>query len=204
VSRSLYISILLPINGYRDSGIYDESDVAPLRNWSYNTNLDDKYFRKIRVRYRYSSFDDIKNFVVEKYNLGNINNCSLRSYYDGSRTFVTEEGDSYDISAEEVKALERGYIHEGVFCKEYKSFSVDVCLYNIISRLIPDEPRVITPQLINEAEELVGESFGGDETETLEDFFDYYGGHEGRLIASMFIAQEIAKRKGGIAVMEFD
>ena len=87
MGRRLSLHILLPIEGYEEDNVY---------------------YRKLKEKSVYASFDDIGRFACEKYSLGEIHNFSMYTDHWGNSVIQYEEN-KYVVKEAEIKQLERAY-----------------------------------------------------------------------------------------------
>lgn len=214
MSRSLSVNILLPMNEYSSSIIYNKDD--NLRQ-IYGGNPDmEVYFKRLKIRSVYSSSSDIENFFKEKHGLGEGKFKSYSVGYNG-KDFIYRfaDGTSLTFTEEDDESIKREHIDEGIYCLPYKSFSVDV-YGSVMNVLFEDEFTIIDDELINKTIELIGSQYGSDllseesvlsndstEDNAIEQMIDYEGSMDGKLLVSLIIGQYIAKRVSGIAVAEY-
>lgn len=64
MSRRLSIQMLFPIEGYDEDKIYENKDIS-LSTANLSQKPDDVYYRCLKVKSVYASFDDIKNMLVK-------------------------------------------------------------------------------------------------------------------------------------------
>lgn len=82
MSRRFSLHILLPIEGYEEDKIYESEDIS-LKMMNPNKKPDDVYYRRLKEKSVYASFDDIVKFACQKYSLGEIHNFSMHTDYFG-------------------------------------------------------------------------------------------------------------------------
>lgn len=204
MSRSLYIKILQPVVGFRKNKIYTDQDIADAGLDTYYMDVPEgKYFKKLKVRSNYASMADIVAFTEQKYGLAKLENYSMSHSYRND-VAIFKDDKKYVVTCAEVDALKKDHVDEYLYCKTYRDFSVDVYLYDVLTKLVDDAYVQINDKLIQKALKLAAENLEEGELESLENFFEYNQGSEGKLIASMLIAQKIAEKVGGIAVMEYE
>lgn len=118
MSRRFSLQILLPIEGYEEDKIYTCEDID-LKVVNSNLKPDNIYYRRLKEKSVYASFDDIVAFACQKYSLGEIHNFSMHTDYFGARE-IEYAGNRYIVTEDEVKQLEREHITESVYCNEFK------------------------------------------------------------------------------------
>lgn len=69
ISRRFTLQILLPVEGYEEDKIYESEDIT-LRVTNLKQKLDDVYYRRLKEKSVYASYDDVVKFACEKYSLG--------------------------------------------------------------------------------------------------------------------------------------
>ena len=214
MSRSLSVNILLPMDKYSSSNIYDKDD--NLRQ-IYSGNPDmEIYFKRLKIRSVYSSSSDIEKYFQEKHGLGEgkFKNHSV-SYNGKDFIYRFADGTSLNFTEEDDERIKREHIDEGIYCLPYKSYSVDV-YGSVMNDLFEDEFTIIDDELINKTIELIGSQYSSDllsedsvlsndstEDNAIEQMIDYEGSMDGKLLVSLIIGQYIAKRVRGIAVAEY-
>lgn len=122
MGRRLSLHILLPIEGYEEDKVYDSEEIS-LRMAYSEQEPDNVYYRKLKEKSVYASFDDIVRFACEKYSLGEIHNFSMYTDYWGNSVIQYEEN-KYVVKEAEIKQLEREHITESVYCNEYRYCSL--------------------------------------------------------------------------------
>ena len=90
MGRRLSLHILLPIEGYEEDKVYDSEEIA-LRMAYSEQEPDNVYYRKLKEKSVYASFDDIVRFACEKYSLGEIHNFSMYTDHWGNSVIQYEE-----------------------------------------------------------------------------------------------------------------
>lgn len=65
MGRRLSLHILLPIEGYEEDKVYDSEEIS-LRMAFSEQEPDNVYYRKLKEKSVYASFDDIVRFACEK------------------------------------------------------------------------------------------------------------------------------------------
>lgn len=98
MSRRFSLHILLPIEGYEGDKIYESEDIS-LKMMNPNKKPDDVYYRRLKEKSVYASFDDIVKFACQKYLLGEIHNFSMHTDYFGDCE-IEYEGNKYIIGDE--------------------------------------------------------------------------------------------------------
>ena len=202
MSRRFSLHILLPIEGYEEDKIYESEDIS-LKMMNPNTKPDDVYYRRLKEKSVYASFDDIVRFACQKYSLGEIHNFSMHTDYFGDRE-IEYEGNKYIVTEEEVKQLEREHITEFVYCNEFKYCSLSWFYTGIGDELVPDDFAIVDDELIQKASALVGYESEKDFANGLAAVIENSSDGEDKFIASLILAKEIASRMNGRAVLMYD
>ena len=202
MSRRFSLHILLPIEGYEEDKIYESEDIS-LKMMNPNTKPDDVYYRRLKEKSVYASFDDIVRFACQKYSLGEIHNFSMHTDYFGDCE-IEYEGNKYIITEEEVKQLEREHITEAVYCNEFKYCSLSWFYTGIGDELVPDDFAIVDDELIQKASALVGYESEKDFANGLADVIENSSDGDDKFIASLILAKEIANRMNGRAVLMYD
>ena len=202
MSRRFSLHILLPIEGYEEDKIYESEDIS-LKMMNPNTKPDDVYYRRLKEKSVYASFDDIVRFACQKYSLGEIHNFSMHTDYFGDCE-IEYEGNKYIITEEEVKQLEREHITEAVYCNEFKYCSLSWFYTGIGDELVPDDFAIVDDELIQKASALVGYESEKDFANGLAAVIENSSDGEDKFIASLILAKEIARRMNGRAVLMYD
>lgn len=202
MSRRFSLHILLPIEGYEEDKIYESEDIS-LKMMNPNKKPDDVYYRRLKEKSVYASFDDIVKFACQKYSLGEIHNFSMYTDYFGDCE-IEYEGNKYIVTEEEVKQLEREHITEAVYCNEFKYCSLSWFYTSIGDELVPDDFAIVDDELIQKASALVGYESENDFVNGLADVLENSSDGEDKFIASLILAKEIASRMNGRAVLMYD
>lgn len=202
MSRRFSLHILLPIEGYEEDKIYESEDIS-LKMMNPNKKPDDVYYRRLKEKSVYASFDDIVKFACQKYSLGEIHNFSMHTDYFGDCE-IEYEGNKYIVTEEEVKQLEREHITESVYCNEFKYCSLSWFYTSIGDELIPEDMAIVDDELIQKASALVGYESEKDFANGLADVIENSSDGEDKFIASLILAKEIASRMNGRAVLMYD
>lgn len=202
MSRRFSLHILLPIEGYEEDKIYESEDIS-LKMMNPNKKPDDVYYRRLKEKSVYASFDDIVKFACQKYSLGEIHNFSMHTDYFGDCE-IEYEGNKYIVTEEEVKQLEREHITEAVYCNEFKYCSLSWFYTSIGDELVPDDFAIVDDELIQKASALVGYESENDFVNGLADVLENSSDGEDKFIASLILAKEIASRMNGRAVLMYD
>ena len=202
MSRRFSLHILLPIEGYEEDKIYESEDIS-LKMMNPNKKPDDVYYRRLKEKSVYASFDDIVKFACQKYSLGEIHNFSMHTDYFGDCE-IEYEGNKYIVTEEEVKQLEREHITEAVYCNEFKYCSLSWFYTGIGDELVPDDFAIVDDELIQKASALVGYESEKDFANGLADVIENSSDGEDKFIASLILAKEIASRMNGRAVLMYD
>ena len=202
MSRRFSLHILLPIEGYEEDKIYESEDIS-LKMMNPNTKPDDVYYRRLKEKSVYASFDDIVRFACQKYSLGEIHNFSMHTEYFGDCE-IEYEGNKYIITEEEVKQLEREHITAAVYCNEFKYCSLSWFYTGIGDELVPDDFAIVDDELIQKASALVGYESEKDFANGLAAVIENSSDGEDKFIASLILAKEIARRMNGRVVLMYD
>ena len=202
MSRRFSLHILLPIEGYEEDKIYESEDIS-LKMMNPNKKPDDVYYRRLKEKSVYASFDDIVKFACQKYSLGEIHNFSMHTDYFGDCE-IEYEGNKYIVTEEEVKQLEREHITESVYCNEFKYCSLSWFYTSIGDELVPEDMAIVDDELIQKASTLVGYESEQDFANGLVDVIENSSDGEDKFIASLILAKEIASRMNGRAVLMYD
>lgn len=202
MSRRFSLHILLPIEGYEEDKIYESEDIS-LKMMNPNKKPDDVYYRRLKEKSVYASFDDIVKFACQKYSLGEIHNFSMHTDYFGDCE-IEYEGNKYIVTEEEVKQLEREHITESVYCNEFKYCSLSWFYTSIGDELVPEDMAIVDDELIQKASALVGYESEKDFANGLAGVIENSSDGEDKFIASLILAKEIASRMNGRAVLMYD
>ena len=202
MSRRFSLHILLPIEGYEEDKIYESEDIS-LKMMNPNKKPDDVYYRRLKEKSVYASFDDIVKFACQKYSLGEIHNFSMHTDYFGDCE-IEYEGNKYIVTEEEVKQLEREHITEAIYCNEFKYCSLSWFYTGIGDELVPDDFAIVDDELIQKASALVGYESEKDFANGLAAVIENSSDGEDKFIASLILAKEIASRMNGRAVLMYD
>lgn len=202
MSRRFSLHILLPIEGYEEDKIYESEDIS-LKMMNPNKKPDDVYYRRLKEKSVYASFDDIVKFACQKYSLGEIHNFSMHTDYFGDCE-IEYEGNKYIVTEEEVKQLEREHITEAVYCNKFKYCSLSWFYTGIGDELVPDDFAIVDDELIQKASALVGYESEKDFANGLAAVIENSSDGEDKFIASLILAKEIASRMNGRAVLMYD
>jgi hypothetical protein len=202
MSRRFSLHILLPIEGYEEDKIYESEDIS-LKMMNPNKKPDDVYYRRLKEKSVYASFDDIVKFACQKYSLGEIHNFSMHTDYFGDCE-IEYEGNKYIVTEEEVKQLEREHITEAIYCNEFKYCSLSWFYTGIGDELVPDDFAIVDDELIQKASALVGYESEKDFANGLAAVIENSSDGEDKFIASLILAKEIARRMNGRAVLMYD
>ena len=202
MSRRFSLQILLPIEGYEEDKIYESEDIS-LKMMNPNKKPDDVYYRRLKEKSVYASFDDIVKFACQKYSLGEIHNFSMHTDYFGDCE-IEYEGNKYIVTEEEVKQLEREHITESVYCNEFKYCSLSWFYTSIGDELVPEDMAIVDDELIQKASALVGYESEKDFANGLADVIENSSDGEDKFIASLILAKEISRHMNGRAVLMYD
>ncbi len=202
MSRRFSLQILLPIEGYEEDKIYESEDIS-LRAVYSNQKPDNVYYRRLKEKSVYASFDDIVRFACQKYSLGEIHNFSMHMDYFGACE-IEYEGNKFIVTEDEVKQLEKEHITESVYCNEFKYCSLSWFYTSIGDELVPEGMAIVDEELIQKASALVGYESEKDFANGLADVIENDSDGEDKFIASLILAKEIASRMNGRAVLMYD
>lgn len=202
MSRRFSLHILLPIEGYEEDKIYESEDIS-LKMMNPNKKPDNVYYRRLKEKSVYASFDDIVKFACQKYSLGEIHNFSMHTDYFGDCE-IEYEGNKYIVTEEEVKQLEREHITESVYCNEFKYCSLSWFYTSIGDELVPEGMAIVDDELIQKASALLGYESEQDFANGLADVIENSSDGEDKFIASLILAKEISRRMNGRAVLMYD
>lgn len=202
MSRRFTLQILLPVESYEEDKIYKNEDIT-LRVVNLKQKPDDVYYRCLKEKSVYASFDDIAKFACEKYSLGEIHNFSIQTDYFGEHK-LEYEGKRYIVTAEEAKQLEREHIIESIYCNVFKECSLSWFYSSIGDELLPIDMAIVDDELIKKASVLVGYESEIDFASRLADVIEDEAEGEDKFIASLILAKEIAGRVNGRAVLWYD
>lgn len=215
MSKSFSVLILLPMDQYNSSDIYDEDD--RLRQIYSGAPNEKNYFKTLRIRSVYTSDRDLKKYFRKKYQLAEEEFKHYSISYNG-RNYIYhfENGTSVTYTNEEDEKLKREHVDEGVYCLPYKCLSADI-YGSVVSDLLGDTFTVIDNKLIDKAIELIGRQYGADkdsaESDLNQEFIErdsfdinlnYEGDMDGKLLVSLIVGKYMAERVRGIAIAEYD
>jgi len=212
MSKSLYINILLPMDQYNSTDVYEYDE--RFRRIYGNEFEDGKYCKKIKVRSVYASEEDIKEYLKKTYDITDDEMKNYSISHDGRRfCYHFQNREDIWLWEEVYNTLKREHIDEELCCLEYKSFSPRI-YGSVMSELFTDEHMIIDEQMIDRALELLEkECLSDEESEkgninakdiVIDKIIKHEEDMDGRLIAGLIIGREVAKRVGGIAVAEYD
>ena len=202
MSRRFSLHILLPIEGYEEDKIYESEDIS-LKMMNPNKKPDDVYYRRLKEKSVYASFDDIVKFACQKYSLGEIHNFSMHTDYFGDRE-IEYDGNKYIVTEDEIKQLEREHITESVYCNEFKYCSLSWFYTSIGDELVPEGVSIVDDELIQKASALVGYKSERDFANGMADVIENSSDGEDKFIASLILAKEMANRLNGRAILLYD
>ena len=202
MSRRFSLHILLPIEGYEEDKIYESKDIS-LTMMNSNQKPDNVYYRQLKEKSVYASFDDIVKFACQKYSLGEIHNFSVHTDYFGDRE-IEYEGNKYIVTEDEVKQLEREHITEAIYCNEFKYCSLSWFYTSIGDELVPEGVSIVDDELIQNASTLVGYKSERDFANGMADVIENSSDGEDKFIASLVLAKEMANRLNGRAILMYD
>ena len=202
MSRRFTLQILLPVEGYEEDKIYESEDIT-LRVTNLKEKPDDVYYRCLKEKSVYASYDDVVKFACEKYSLGEIHSCSMQTDYFGERK-LEHEGKRYIVTAEEAKQLEREHLSESVYCNVFKECRLSWFYTSIGGELLLEDMAIVDEALIQKASAIVGYESEEDFASRLADVIEEEADWEDKFIASLILAKEIAGRVNGRAVLWYD
>lgn len=202
MNRRFTLQILLPIEGYEEDKLYESEDIA-LRTTNLKQKPDDVYYRCLKEKSVYASFDDVVKFACEKYSLGEIHNFSIQTDYFGERR-LEHEGKRYIVTAEEAKQLEREHISELIYCNVFKECRLSWFYTSIGDEFLPEDMAIVDDGLIQQASVILGYESGEVFASRLADVIEGDADGEDKFIASLVLAKEIAGRVKGRAVLWYD
>lgn len=202
MSRRFTLQILLPVEGYDEDKIYEREEIT-LRVTNLKQKPDDVYYRCLKEKSVYASFDDIVKFACEKHSLGEIHNFSMQTDYFGERK-LEHEGKRYIITAEEAKQLEREHIRESIYCNVFKECSLSWFYTSIGDELLQKDMAIVDDELIHKAASILGYESEEVFASRLASVIDEDADGEDKFIASLILAKEIASRVNGRAVLWYD
>lgn len=202
MSRRFSIQILLPIEGYEEDKIYKSEEIA-LRLTNLKQKPDNIYYRCLKDKSVYASFDDVVKFACQKYLLGEIHNFSMKTDYLGERT-IEYAGNKYIVTADEVDKLEREHITESVYCNVLKECRLSWFYTSIGDELLSDNMAIVDDELIQKAAMLAGYDSDKDFASRMADVIEDEADGEDKFIASLILAKEIASRVNGRVVLWYD
>ena len=212
MSRSFGVKILLPMDKYNSDAVYATNE----RLEKVSSGKEDgKYYKTLKIRSTYASRTDIRAYLIGKYGLSeeDFRNYSISS---GFRDWIYSFGNDREIvlTDAEYESLIKEHVDEDTYCLIFRRFSPDV-YSSVLYELFGDGEAVIDDDLINKTIYLIGKDYsrqneGREEDEgfltnhALENIIDYEYSMEGKLLVSLIIGREIAKRIGGIAVAYYE
>lgn len=202
ISKRFTLQILLPIEGYEEDKIYKSEEIT-LRVTNLKQKPDDIYYRLLKDKSVYASFDDVVKFSCEKYSLGEIHNFSMRTDYFGERT-IEYAGNKYVVTPEEADTLEREHIAESIYCNVFKECRLSWFYTSIGDELLPDDMAIVDDELIQKVAVLVGYNSDMDFANGMAAVIGAEADGEDKFIASLLLAKEIAGRVNGRAVLWYD
>ena len=208
MGRSLCVQILLPMDQYNSDEVYATDERLQIVS---SDKEDGKYYKTLKIRSTYASRTDIMAYLMERYDLSeedfrNYAVCYSYNHYNyhfrGGREIVLTEA--------EYESLSREHVDEDTYCLLFRHFSPDV-YGSVLYELFGDDEAVIDDDLINKAIDLIGKDYARQNEDreededlspdhVLEDIIDYEYSMDGKLLVSLIIGREVAKRIGGIAV----
>ena len=212
MSKSFGVKILLPMDKYNSAEIYATDD----RLQKVSSDKEDgKYYKTLKIRSTYASRTDIRAYLVGKYDLSeeDFRNYSA-SYRFGHCNYHFGNGKELVLTDAEYESLTREHVDEDTYCLIFRHFSPDV-YSSVLYELFEDDEAVIDDDLINKTIDLIGKDYtqqheDREENEdfspdhALEDIIEYEYSMAGKLLVSLIIGREVAKRIGGIAVAYYE
>ncbi|MBR3430639.1 MAG: hypothetical protein IKG87_11115 [Clostridia bacterium] len=212
MSRSFGVNILLPLDGYNSDEIYATDE--RIQRVSEGRE-DGKYFKRLKIRSVYASGNDIKKYLIEKYGLSeeDFRNYSL-GYNYGDWIYKYANDREITLRKAEYESLKKEHVDEGVYCLIYSHYSPEI-YGSVLDQLFEEDDAVIDDNLIDKAIELIGKEYSRQEEEREEDedqpfdnvmeqIIDYEYSMEGKLLVSLIIGREVAKRIGGMALAYYE
>ena len=212
MSRSFGVKILLPMDQYNSDEVY----AADERLEKVSSDKEDgKYYKTLKIRSTYASRTDIRAYLMEQYGLSeeDFRNYSVSS---GFRDWKYSFGNDREIvlTDAEYESLTREHVDEDTYCLVFRHFSPDV-YGSVLYELFGDDEEVVDVDLINKSIDLIGKDYARQNEDreededfssnhALEDIIDYEYSNDGKLLVSLIIGREIAKRIGGIAVAYYE
>ncbi len=212
MSRSFGVNILLPLDEYNSDEIY-AADEKLQRVCS--DKEDGQYYKTLKIRSVYASSDDIKTYLIEKYDLSeeDFKNYSM-GYRYGNWRYSFANNREIILREVEYESLAKEHVDEDVYCLIYRHYSPDVYGF-VLDQLFNENDVVIDDNLIDKAIDLIGKEYSRHEDEREEDedqtfdnvmeqIIDYEYSMEGKLLISLIIGREVAKRIGGLAIAYYE
>ena len=212
MSRSFGVNILLPLNGYNSDEIYAEDKRLRRVN---SDKKDGKYYKALKIRSVYASNDDINAYLTDNYDLSeeDFRNYSV-GYRYGNWHYRFGNDRVIILREAEYESLKKEHVDEDVYCLIYKHYSPDV-YGSVLDQLFAEDDTVIDDNLIDKAIELIGKEYSlrekereEDEEQTFDDvmeqIIDYESSMDGKLLVSLIIGREVAKRIGGMALAYYE
>ena len=212
MSRSFGVDILFPLDKYNSDEIYDTDE--RLRRVS-DDREDGKYYKRLKIKSVYASDDDIKPYLMEKYDLSekDFKNYSMGYRYN-NWVYTFANNREIILRNAEYESLKKEHVDEDVYCLIYSHYSPAV-YGSVLDQLFDEDAAVIDDNLIDKAIELIGKEYSlrekereEDEEQTFDDvmeqIIDYETSMEGKLLVSLIIGREVAKRIGGMALAYYE
>ena len=212
MSRSFGVKILLPMDQYNSDEVY----TADERLEKVSSDKEDgKYYKTLKIRSTYASRTDIRAYLIGKYGLSEED---FRNYFisSGFRDWIYSFGNDREIvlTDAEYESLIKEHVDEDTYCLLFRHFSPDV-YGSVLYELFGDDEAVIDDDLINKAIDLIGKDYARQNEDreededlspdhVLEDIIYYEYCMDGKLLVSLIIGREVAKRIGGIAVAYYE
>jgi len=212
MSRSFGVKILLPMDKYNSDEVY----AADERLEKVSSDQEDgQYYKTLKIRSTYASRTDIKAYLMEKYGLSEENFRNYSVCY-GFRDWKYSFGNGIEIvmTDAEYESLSREHVDEDTYCLVFRRFSPDV-YGSVLYELFGDDEEVVDDDLINKTIDLIGKDYARQNEDreededyspdrALENIIDYEYSMDGKLLVSLIIGREIAKRIGGITVAYYE
>ena len=212
MSRSFGVKILLPMDQYNSDEVY----TADERLEKVSSDKEDgKYYKTLKIRSTYASRTDIRAYLIGKYGLSEENFRNYSVCY-GFRDWKYSFGNGIEIvmTDAEYESLSREHVDEDTYCLVFRHFSPDV-YSSVLHELFGDDEEVVDDDLINKTIDLIGKDYARQNEDreededyspdrALENIIDYEYSMDGKLLVSLIIGREIAKRIGGIAVAYYE
>ena len=212
MSRSFGVKILLPMDQHNSDEVYAADE--KLEKVSSDKE-DGKYYKTLKIRSTYASRTDIRAYLIRKHGLSeeDFRNYSA-SYRFGYYNYHFGNGKEIVLTDAEYESLTREHVDEDTYCLVFRHFSPDV-YSSVLYELFGDDEEVVDDDLINKTIDMIGKDYARQNEDreedeefssnhALEDIIDYEYSMDGKLLVSLIIGREIAKRIGGIAVAYYE